>query len=69
MSRINEKLGLKPAGKRAMMNLPENRAKAAVITSAQCPACEARGQTRASQLSPGYLWCPICNHHWKPKEL
>lgn len=60
MTRINDKMGLKPAGKRAMMQLPKNRAEAVKITSAQCPHCGARG-ARLSKTKPGALYCTWCN--------
>lgn len=66
MSKINDKLGLKPAGKRAMMNLPSNRSEAAVITATQCPKCGARG-VRASAMKDAKFWCTWCNHRWSPE--
>ena len=39
MSSINQKLGLKAAGKRRQMNLPKSRSDAAAMTSRQCPHC------------------------------
>jgi hypothetical protein len=39
MSSINDKLGLRRAGKRSFMNLPQNRAERAALTSARCPSC------------------------------
>lgn len=39
MSRINEKLGLRRAGKRAVMKDAGKTAAAAAITSKQCPKC------------------------------
>lgn len=65
MTTINEKLGFKRAGKRSMMKLPKNRAAAAVITSATCPACQRTG-ARASKTQPGSLYCTWCNHLWEP---
>jgi len=65
MSHINEKLGLKPAGQRSMMKLPDNRALRAVLTAAQCPACQHRG-ARISKTQPGSFWCPWCAHLWVP---
>lgn len=66
MVTINEKLGLKRAGKRSMMNLPKNRAEAAALTSAQCPECQQR-HARRSQTRPGSLWCGWCSHIWTPE--
>jgi hypothetical protein len=67
MTSINEKLGLKRAGKRAMMkNLPANRAAAAAITSAECPSCHTRGKASISKTKgPGWLYCTWCNHVWE----
>lgn len=64
MSRINEKMGLKPAGKRAFMKLPKNRATAARITSAACPACGQRG-ARQSVKGADWLFCSWCSHSWE----
>jgi len=61
MSRINDKLGLKPAGKRNMMKLPKDRASAIRITSATCPACGRTGGAKASATKPGALYCTWCN--------
>jgi hypothetical protein len=64
MSRINEKLGLRPAGQRAMMKgLPKKRADAVKITSAKCPICHHTG-ARPSKTQPGKLYCTWCNHVW-----
>jgi hypothetical protein len=63
MTSINEKLGLKPAGKRAMMKLPQDLTLRAAITAAICPACARRG-ARLSALVEGELWCSWCGHHW-----
>lgn len=38
-NKINEKLGLKPAGKRAMMRGTGKTATAAALTSARCVSC------------------------------
>lgn len=66
MSHINEKLGIKPAGKRAMMKLPTDRALRNRVTSAVCPNC----QQRRANLSKvkgreGSLWCTGCGHVWE----
>lgn len=67
MSSINHKLGLKPAGKRAFMKLPSDRALRTALTSAKCPACDRRGarlcQTKGSE---GNFWCSHCGHEWTP---
>ncbi len=62
MSHINEKLGLKPAGQRAMMKFHKalTRAEIARITSARCPSCQRTG-ARQSRTKPGALYCPWCN--------
>jgi hypothetical protein len=65
MTSINEKLGLRRAGKRRMMNLPTDRAAASALTAAQCPACGQR-RARVSATRPGLLWCGWCAHHWRP---
>jgi hypothetical protein len=67
MSSINQKLGLKPAGKRAMMKLPADRALRNRITSARCPACDRTGArlTVARNLPPNTLVCTWCTHTWE----
>ncbi len=61
MSRINEKLGLRPAGQRSMMKgLPKTLAERNRITSATCPKCQRTG-ARASATKPGKLYFPCCN--------
>lgn len=67
MSRINENLGLPPAGKRAMMKLPTDRELRNRLTAAQCPACQRTG-ARLSQLRDraGWFVCSWCNHFWEP---
>jgi hypothetical protein len=40
MSKINTKLGLKPASKRRMMNLPADRSERLDLLAARCPECE-----------------------------
>lgn len=66
MTSINDKLGLKRAGKRSMMQLPKDRAAAVAITSAKCPECSHTG-ARASKTQPGKLYCTWCNHIWDPE--
>lgn len=63
MSRINEKLGFKPAGKRAMMHLPKNRADAAALTSARC-RCGASGIREYPIKGIPTRLCPHCGHTW-----
>jgi hypothetical protein len=67
MSHINDKLGLKPAGKRSMMKLPEDRALRTKVTSAACPACFARGGAYLSKVQgrEGWLVCSWCHHTWE----
>ena len=67
MSTINDKLGLRRAGKRTMMKLPTNKIEAAKITSARCPICQHTG-ARASKTQPGALYCTWCNHIWTLAE-
>lgn len=64
MSTINGKLGIRPAGKRSMMKLPDDRALRAKVTAAQCPAC-ARTGARLSQTKPGWLVCSWCAQMWE----
>lgn len=65
MSHINDKLGLKPAGKRSMMKLPTDRALRTRLTSAQCPQCGQRG-ARLSKVRAGWFACSWCPHSWWP---
>ena len=66
MTSINDKMGLKPAGKRSMMKLPKARSEAAKITSAVCPECKTVGKAKASATKgPGWLYCTWCNHIWE----
>lgn len=65
MTSINDKLGIKRAGKRSMMKLPKTRAAATALTSAKCPTCGRTG-ARQSQLKPGYLVCSWCADSWEP---
>lgn len=66
MSTINQKQGLRPAGKRSMMKLPTDRALRNQVTAAQCPKC---GLYRASLSKvkghAGSLWCTGCGHAWE----
>lgn len=65
MSRINEKMGLRPAGKRAFMKLPPNRADAAALTSAKCPECGRRGARPSKTKGRGWAFCSHCSHVWQ----
>jgi len=58
MTGINEKLGLRRAGKRAFMaNLPSNRSDAVKVTAATCPHCGERGKASPSKTKgPGWLF-------------
>lgn len=66
MSTINSKLGLKAAGKRAMMKLPPDRALRNRVTAAQCPNPKC-GQRRAhlSRSKPGWVFCEWCGETWE----
>jgi hypothetical protein len=68
MSSINGKLGLRPAGVRAMMKLPADRALRNLVTAARCPACHRTGAMllKARQGEPA-LMCSWCNHKWALK--
>ena len=67
MSRINDKMGLKPAGKRSMMKLPVDKALRNRLTAAQCPACEARGAYLSKVAGrEGWFVCSWCSHAWDP---
>lgn len=67
MSRINEKMGLRPAGKRAMMKLPQDRAMACRLTAAVCPSCGGRGAILSKVRGrEGLFVCSWCNHASDP---
>lgn len=66
MSRINEKMGLKPAGQRAMMKLPPTRAEAAALTAVQCPKCAKRGVRAVTLHGIPKYFCAYCSHLWIP---
>jgi len=68
VSTINEKLGLRRAGKRSMMKgLPVNKAEAAKITSAKCPKCgDRRANLSKVKGREGWLWCTVCGTSWNP---
>lgn len=62
MTSINDKLGIKRAGKRAFMkNLPTTRADAAKVTSAICPACGRTGASPSRTKGQGWLFCTWCS--------
>lgn len=65
MSKINDKLGIRPAGQRPMMkHLPKNRADRAKVTAAVCPDCGRTG-AHVSHLKPGYVVCSWCGATWE----
>jgi hypothetical protein len=62
MSRINEKLGLRPAGRRAMMKgLPTTPAERSRLTSARCPSCGRTGALPSTLKGAGWGYCGHCN--------
>jgi hypothetical protein len=67
MSKINDKLGLKPAGARAMMKLPTDRELRSRLTSAQCPACGQRGANLSRRVMGAFV-CTWCQHVWTPVQ-
>lgn len=66
MSRINEKMGFKPAGKRAFMKLPDDKAARNDLTSAKCPKCDRRGVREAVIHGRRLRTCAFCSHSWEP---
>lgn len=68
MTRINEKMGLRPAGQRRMMKLPQDRELRTRLTSAVCPSCGRTG-ANLSRLKgeQGWFRCSHCNHPWNPE--
>lgn len=64
MSRINDKLGFKPAGKRAMIKLPDDPTERANLTAAQCPKCGNRGVRQAVIHKELRRFCSWCSHSW-----
>lgn len=65
MTTINSKMGMKPAGKRSMMKLPEDRALRNRVTAAQCPSCGLyRANLSKVKGREGSLWCTGCGHTW-----
>ncbi len=62
MTTINDKLGIKRAGKRRFMsNLPKTRAEAVKVTSAKCPACGRTGASPSKIKGPEFLFCTWCS--------
>jgi hypothetical protein len=68
MTHINEKLGLRAGGKRAMMKLPSDHTLRSQLTAAICPACRQR-YARLSHVQPDAFWCAWCSHTWTPKPV
>lgn len=68
MSHINEKLGLKPAGKRSMMKLPTDPAARNALTAARCPACEQTGVREAVIHKKRRRMCSWCGESWDAPE-
>lgn len=70
MTSINSKLGFKPAGKRSMMKLPDDRAAAADLTGARCPACHATGVIEHVIHGKRTRMCTFCVPavFWEPEE-
>jgi ssDNA-binding Zn-finger/Zn-ribbon topoisomerase 1 len=64
MTTINEKRGLRRAGKRRMMKLPKNRAAAADLTAAQCPKCGSRGVIENVIHGRRRRMCSKCSEGW-----
>jgi hypothetical protein len=65
MSKINEKLGLKPAGVRPMMrNLPKRLEDRVALTAATCPACGARGVIENVIHGKRRRLCAWCSEGW-----
>jgi DNA-directed RNA polymerase subunit M/transcription elongation factor TFIIS len=68
MSRINDKLGLRPAATRSMMKLPSDRELRARLTSAKCPQCDSRGAILCAERGrTGDFTCTRCYHVWTPE--
>jgi hypothetical protein len=66
-NKINERLGLKPSGKRAMMNLPTDRSEASDLTSAKCPVCGLRGAIENVIHGQRLRMCTWCSESWTPE--
>ncbi len=69
MSHINEKLGLRPAGRRAMMKLPEDRALRNDLTSARCPECGLTGAIEYLTRGERRRMCTWCSTSWTPDPV
>ncbi len=67
MSLINEKLGLRKAGKRSMMKLPDDRELRNKLTAAKCPSCQRTG-ARLSKIRAGWFVCSWCAEVWEPAQ-
>lgn len=65
MTTINERLGIKRAGKRRMMKLPADAELRTKLTGAHCPKCDRTGAT-LSKTEPDHFFCTWCSHTWKP---
>jgi ribosomal protein L37AE/L43A len=65
MTSINDKMGLRRAGKRTMMKLPPDRELRNQLTAARCAQC---GHTGAilSRVHVGWFKCSWCDHAWNP---
>ena len=68
MSKINEKLGLRPAGKRAFMKLPKLRADAVALTALTCPNCPHRWIIQNVIHGRLQRMCGRCSTSWYPDE-
>lgn len=64
MSHINEKMGMKPAGKRRQMKLPTSRAEAARLTSTVCPNCPHRWIVNFAPFGVPMQMCAWCSTSW-----
>jgi len=64
MTTINEKMGLRRAGKRRMMKLPRNLEARNNLTSAQCPKCGRRGLSEYTTRGVQTRSCTWCHHQW-----
>lgn len=60
MSRINEKMGLKPAGARKRLQS---------LSGVSCELCPSR-DVRSNVIHGVLTWsCAFCGHAWKPSDL
>ena len=64
MSSINEKLGLRRAGKRRMMNLPKDAAARNDLTAAKCPNCGRGGVLEYVSFRERKRQCRWCSETW-----